>query len=266
VLPTPQSLPEPAPPDSTPPPGPAVPASNPRSGPSVRSRPAGEFAGMTDSPEMQEFRNLRARGALDTRYAALFKMLGLPAGQLQQLQQLLLDKQGTVSDVVIAMRTQGLAPGRENADQMQALVQNANAEIEAQIRMTLGDAAYARYQQYEATQVERSTVDRVRQRLSYSGEPLSDQQANRLVEIMAQGQPGEATTPNDLLPARRLRTGLGLDTAAITSEVYTQAQAILSPSQMPALAELQREQQAQAQLSRSRRNLGTTGAAPTSPR
>ena len=253
----PVATPATAAPMPTVPDGPETPADGPLRAPGLQ-RPVADFAVMMDSPEMQQLMSLRSRGALDSRYAALFKSLGLPADQLQKFQQLLLDKQSTMRDVLSAMRSQGLAPNRENAGQMRTLVDNANAEIDSQIRTTLGDAAYAQYQDYERTQPQRATVDRVQQRLSYSGEPLTAQQATQLVGILAQNAPAQTQTSAGAL--RRTITGVA-GAAPLTTQALDQARAVLSPGQMTALQELQHEQEAQAQLVRRSRD-NFTGPRP----
>jgi hypothetical protein len=224
---------------------------------------AAEFIGMMDTPEMQQLMNLRSRGALDGRYAALFKQLGLPPDQLQKFQQLLLDKQSTMRDVITAMRSQGLTPGPDTRDQMRTLVQNANAEIDTQIEATLGPAGYAQYQTYEQTQPQRTTVERVQQRLSYSSQPLTDQQAASLVSIMAQEAQARANANGNGGNGGGPRRGFagGGNGAAITDQVIQQASAVLSPAQLTTLQEVQQEQQAQAALGRRARET-FTGARP----
>jgi hypothetical protein len=212
---------------------------------------------MMDSPEMQQLVYLRARSTLDGRYAQLFKQLGLSPAQLQRFQELLIDKQNTRRDVVAAMRSQGLAPGRDTGDQMRALVQNANTEIDAQIRAEFGDITFSQYQTYEQTQSQRSLVERVQQRLSYSGTALSDHQASSLVNILAQTSSSST---------RSRGSGPGPGTVPITDATIAQAQAILSAPQLTALRELQREQQAQAELLRRTRQNLSAAPSPTTGR
>lgn len=216
-------------------------------------RGAADFFGMMDSPEVQQLMALRSRGVLDSRYAALFKSLGLPPDQLKKFQDLLMDKQSTLRDVISAMRSQGLTPSRENGDQIRTLVQNANAEIDGQIQSTLSDAAFAQYQTYEQTQPQRNTVERVQQRLSYSSQPLTDQQATQLVNLLAQNAPA-ATGNGGGGGLRQLFNGGGGATAPITDQALQQASTILAPTQLTALQDLQQEQQAQAQLARKARD------------
>ncbi len=252
-----------------------APAADPTEAP-ADSRPRGggpmrgvaDFIGMMDTPEIQQLMALRSRGMLDSRYAALFKNLNLPPDQLKKFQDLLLDKQSTMRDVLSAMRSQGLTPSRENADQMRTLVQDANTEIDSQIRSTLGEAAFAQYQDYEHTQPQRATVDRVQQRLSYSSQPLTDQQASQLVSLLAQNSPDAPGNRNGGGGGglRQLFNGGGGATAPITEQALQQASTILAPAQLTALQDLQKEQQAQSQLARQARdNFGPPRSAPAAP-
>ncbi|HWA27299.1 MAG TPA: hypothetical protein VG734_16720 [Lacunisphaera sp.] len=238
--------------------GPAAVTARADGPPAMAMRSPADLVGLLDSPEVQQLLNLRSRGALDGRYAALFKQLNLPPDQLQKFQQLLLDKQSTMRDVITAMRSQGLMPGPDSRDQIRTLVQNANAEIDSQIQATLGSAAYAQYQTYEQTQPQRNTVDRVQQRLSYSSQPLTDQQAASLVNIMAQeAQAAQAAGNGNGGGNRRGFAFGGGGGAPITDQTIQQASSILSPAQLTTLQELQVEQQAQAQLGRRARETFT---------
>ena len=232
-------------------------------------RGAADFFGMIDSPEVQQLMALRARGMLDSRYATLFKNLNLPPDQLKKFQDLLLEKQNTMQDVISAMRSQGLTPSRENGDQIRTLVQNANAEIDSQIQSALGDAAFAQYKDYESTQPQRATVDRVQQRLSYSSQPLTDQQATQLVSLLAQNAPaatGNGGGGGGGGGLRQVFNGGGGATAPITDQAVQQASTILSPVQLTALQDMQKEQQAQTQLARQARdNFTNARPAPAAP-
>ncbi len=237
--------------------------SRPRGGGPMRGM--ADFMGMMDTPEAQQWMALRSRGMLDSRYAALFKNLNLPPDQLKKFQDLLLDKQSTMRDVIAAMRSQGLTPSRENGDQIRALVQNANEEIDSQIQSTLGAAAFAQYKDYESTQPQRATVERVQQRLSYSSQPLTDQQATQLVSLLAQNTPAAAGNGNGGGGGawRQLFNAGGGATAPITDQALQQASTILAPAQLTALQDMQKEQQAQVQLARQARdNFGPPRPSP----
>lgn len=227
-----------------------------RPAPAAPGSPARNYAAMMETPEMQQLIALRARGQLDSRYADLFAKLRLSPAQLQRLQQLLADKQNTTRDVMAAMRSQGLSTRRDNAEQTRSLIQDANAEIDAQIRAELGEAVFAQYQEYERTQPQRALVNRVSQRLSYSGEPLSEQQAAGLVSLFAEIAPAPVQTPRGPLP------GPGFaGTASLTDEALARAATMLTPTQLAALRQLHQEQEAQNQLMRrARQGMNASGA------
>ncbi len=246
----PAAEPAPAPVEAVPEQAVPVPTATAQALPFPRGGPGGDWQALMESPEFQQLMSLRARGQLDGRYAALFAKLRLSPEQLQRLQQLLVDKQNTMRDVTSAMRDQGLSTRRDNADQVRSLVQNANAEIDNQIRSELGEAVYAQYQEYERTQPQRNFVDRVQQRLSYSGEALNEQQATSLVSVLAQASTAESSQPNRGPLGFR---GGGGGNVTLTDATVAQASAFLSSSQVKALQELQREQQAQAELARRAR-------------
>ena len=74
------------------------------------------------------------------------------------------------------------------------MITNAQAEVDDNIKTTLGDTAYAQYQTYEQTQPERNLVTQLQQRLSYSATPLTDDQANQVIAIMSANAPQPATS------------------------------------------------------------------------
>lgn len=231
-------------------------------------RGADDFSKMMDTPEMQQLMNLRDRGMLDSRYAELFKQLALPPDQLKKLQQLLVDKQSTVRDVLAAMRSQGLTPNQENAERMRSLVQNANTELDRQIESALGTAAYAQYQNYELTQPQRATVERMQQRLSYAGEPMTPQQATNLVGILSQNMPPApvATDPALGRPRGGAFGNNNSSGAAITPQAIAQSRAVLSPNQVNTLIAIQQEKDAQAELARKLRQNMSAVRMPATPR
>jgi hypothetical protein len=230
--------------DASPLPAPqvATPAKSEAPGPSV------EQLARIDTPERQRLMNLRTRSALDTQYASLFKYLALPPDQLQKLQKLLQDRRNVFHEVVTVMRNQGMAPTAENAEKIQALVNNAVAEIDKEIRSTLGDNTYAKYRSFEITQGQRQTADRVQQRLSYTAEPLTDPQYYQLVDVIIQGGPqsGDLTKADATTRSSR---GNAVDSSLITPAVFDQARIFLSPAQLAALQQIQAEIEASAQLS-----------------
>jgi hypothetical protein len=224
--------------------------------------------GALDSPEMRRLMAVGQRGQLDARYAPLFKSLGLPPQQLDRFKQLLVDKQNSAMDVMAAARSQGITP--DSRGQLQSLMQQANRELDDGIKNLLGDSAYQQYQQFDRTQTQRAIVDQLATRLSYTDTPLTPQQSEQMVQLLADTAPpapsagaqnvvtygaariattsvgaGPAGGP---LPVTVFNSMAGGPGASITDEAVNRAQSVLSPTQVGALQQLQAEQQAQQQM------------------
>ena len=221
------------------------------------------FTAMMGDPEVRRLLSVQQKGALDSRYAPLFKALNLNPADLEKFKNLLVEKQGAIADVVSAARKEGLDP-RTNRDAIRQLVQSTQAEIDTGIRATLGDAAFAQYSSFESTQPERNVVSQLAQRLSYSTTPLSDTQSEQLVGVLSAA--GGTNSGNGGVPGgpglfRAGGLGSGGPASKITDTVVTQAQGVLSTQQLAALQSLQQEQEAAAQLARQMREARQNGAA-----
>jgi len=203
------------------------------------------FAAFRNSPEAQRLMAVQRRAMLDGRYAALFRKLNLSPADLEKFKSLLVDKQSAAMDVMAAAREQGLNP-RDNREQIGELIRNFEAETDASIRTTLGEAAFQQYQQYEQTAPQRNMVGQIEQRLSYSSTPLYGNQSEQLVNLLASTSPASArSTP--ATPALLGAAG-GNRGVTITDAVITQSEGFLSPPQVEALRQLQQEQAAAAAL------------------
>jgi hypothetical protein len=209
------------------------------------------FRELMESPTMQKLMAIEQKGRLDSRYAALFKALALTPEQLDKFKNLLVEKRTSMVDVMSAAREQGINP-RSNPDAFKKLVTDAQAEIDAGIRDTLGDAGFAQYENYEKTMPQRNIVDQLAQRLSYSSTPLTDAQAEQMVQILASTAAANRTTFNGApVPAIAARAGFG--GSQINEAAINQSLGVLAGPQVDALKELQQEQQAQAEFSAAMR-------------
>ena len=223
---------------------------------------------MLERPEIQRLMALQQKSGLDSRYSALFKNLGLSPEQLERFKDLLVEKRSSTSDVRSAAREQGLNARKDRAT-YEKLVADAQAEIDASIRETIGDAGFAKYENYEKTLPQRNTVNQLEQRLSYSSTPLSSQQSEQLVAILAAADQGAS---NNVLNAPIPGTGhgpvafqtRGRDTR-ITDATINQALGVLAAPQVEALRQLKQEQEAQSALNAAMRNRFREGADAASP-
>jgi hypothetical protein len=226
---------------------------------------ASEFMALMEDPGFVQLLNTQLRGQLDSRYAGLFKALGLNPAQIEKFKDLLVEKQTSLRDVLASARAQGLDP-RQNRTEMRQLVAQANSEIDASIKSMLGDSKYTQYQQYEQTLPQRNLVAQLDQRLSYSGTPLTPTQTEQLVQILADTSPSK-TTQNPMRAVRAGTTGGGTRQVAITDQAISSASGVLTPDQTKVLQTIQTEQQAQNQINqllRESRNRPTTPK-PTKP-
>ncbi len=235
------------PPDGGPEGGPGGPG-----GPGGRGRGGFNFFGqLMQNPEAQKLMALQAKAQLDARYGALFKSLNLTPEQLDQFKNLLVEKQQAMMDAMQAAREQGLDP-RTDAAGFKAAIAAAQQTVDAQIAQSLGDAGYQQYQQYQQTLPERNTVNQLATSLSYTQTPLTTDQQNAMVQVLAQTQAqkaGSGTTGTGSgggLDLRQLMNGGG--TSAVTQDAVTLASSVLSAPQVAALQQIQAQQQAQQQL------------------
>ena len=141
-----------------------------------------ELMAFLNNPETLRALNVKFREQVETRYAGLFKTLNLPAAQLNQLKELLLERQGAAVDVAAAAVGQGLKP---NQDELRQLVGSAQAETDRKLEAALGPAGYAQFQAYENAQLFRGATTNLQQGLTRVSAPLSDEQAEQFTTGIA---------------------------------------------------------------------------------
>lgn len=212
------------------------------------------MAALLANPEFAKAAALQQRAALDNRYAALFKQLNLSPTDLEKFKDLLIERQNSRMDVMAAARESGLNP-RENRDELKKLTDEAQADVDANIKSTLGDAAYSKYQNYDTTGSQRAVVSQVTDRLSYTSTPLTAAQSEFLVSALSTTSTTDGTNatgnngggPGGGGPGGGGWGGMGGggNTTTITDAVIVQAQSVLTADQVTALKAVQAEQQAQ---------------------
>src|SRR5690606_10767874 len=115
--------------------------------------------------------------------------------QIDKLKTLLADRTTTMQDVMVAAREQGISP-RENPEAFRKLVSEVQDQINSSIKSVIGEQGFAQLSTYEKTMPQRSVVNELQQRLSYTGVPLTSAQAEQMVQILAantpQRQPGDS--------------------------------------------------------------------------
>ena len=232
----------------------------------TRAIPRGRMPGPMeafDSPEMRQLMAIEQKGRLDGRYAALFKALHLPPEKLDGFKQLLVDKQNAAMDVFAVAHKQNLLDPTSGAD-VPAIMKHEQEVIDAAIRGLIGETAYEEYQDYERTRPQRGVVDQLASRLSYTDNPLSTQQSEALVDLLAAEKSTQPAPTNVASPEPGVRVAFAVapgdtmvgfgpmgssESAPISDASLAGAEPLLSAAQLAALRQLQAEQQAQQQMS-----------------
>lgn len=201
---------------------------------------------LMEDPEFAAAWQAQQKASLDAPYAALFRKLNLTPQQIDQLKTLLAERMTARMDVMSAAREQGLV-GRDNRDELRQLMQATQAEIDAGIRDLLGEQGFSQLQQYEGTAPQRTVVNQLESRLSYSSAPLTSAQSEALVNILNDTS-GSGGGRNNRVGFSFGPAGGSGPASRITDAALVRAQAVLSADQLSALRQIQADQQAQQEV------------------
>ena len=148
-------------------------------------------------PEVQAMIALQQKAGIESRYAALFKNLNLSPEQAANLGALLVERSSTRQDVFNAAREQGI-DARSNPEAYRKLLADAQDEVNRGIKSVIGEDGFNQLQTYEQTLPQRSIVNKLQQRLSYTSTPLTSAQSEQLVQILAantSARPSDSANP-----------------------------------------------------------------------
>ncbi len=146
-------------------------------------------------PEVQALLSVQQKAAIDARYASMFKSMNLSPEQADKVKGLLADRATTMQDVMNAARDQGINP-RNDPQGYQKLLADAQTDINNGLKAVLGDGGFNQLQNYEQTMPQRNVVNQLQQRLSYSDTPLTQTQADQLVQVLATNAAPQRTNPD----------------------------------------------------------------------
>jgi hypothetical protein len=184
-----------------------------------------QMAELMNDPEFASAMKIEQEARIEQRYGALFKQLNLSPDQIATLKALLVDRENANREVMAISREQGLNP-RANRDELRQLTAEFQAEVDANIKATLGEKVLNELVAYNSSGPQRSTVDDLNRKLAYSSQPLTDAQSRMLTSILA--ETGRTSGRS----------------AIITDATIARAQGVLAPAQIAELKKLQAEQQA----------------------
>jgi 23S rRNA maturation mini-RNase III len=162
--------------------------------------------------------------ALETYYNGLFHRLNLTSDQAAQLSSL---HAAALANAVNALSPEDQDRLATNPAAFSQVIANVELGLDAQVLAQFGDAIYAQYKVEQQTFTQRTTVDRLEKNLSASPTPLTEDQANQLVQILA----------------RTEEPGVKSIYSRISAQTLTFAASVLSEPQLQELQQIQREQQ-----------------------
>ena len=183
--------------------------------------PANLGLAILNDPKFQALYFAAQRPKLLLRYGALFQKLGLTSAQTDQFVQNMVKRDEASLDLAATARAQRLPPEDPS---LAALRQQAAGDYQAVQTALLGAAGYSQADAFERSVPIRNIVDSVAGQLALSGEPLTVQQADQMVEAAAGAsaafKQGKSAGPGTV------------DWGAALAQVQTEA--ILSASQLAA--------------------------------
>ena len=207
----------------------------------------------SSDPEIAPLLLRQRQRQISNRYALLFSRLGLAAEQREKLEALLAEKQLSHFDAMGLARRQGL--GRDEAME---LARQSDAEADASILALLGDAGFAKLQEYDRSYAQRTTVNTIATQLGIAGAALSSDQQERLVSVLAAHSVADEPAGGPGGPGWRLPFAPGADQAEIRAffeskgasdaEALQQASAFLNPAQLEAVRQAQQDETTQLQV------------------
>lgn len=215
------------------------------------------------------------------RYDGFFKTAGLSAEQQERVWNVL--KEGRVAslDILGALHAQGYdRDDSENPKMVSESVREAMQRREAGLRAVLGDEGFKAFAQYRDTIFQRNVAEQMAGQLYNTNEPLTAQQAEKLVVVLAQnpfnprGGSASGNTVNGTVISQQLYQARFVQAlqqngaspldwqAPVTDAAIARAQSVLTPTQLAALKQVQASQAMQFQLAPPARasSVGVTAA------
>jgi RNA polymerase sigma factor (sigma-70 family) len=177
---------------------------------------------IAENPQLRQLLAANFRAQFDLTHGLLFRELNFTPEQVGQFETLKLKLMSDLYDLQQAARLRGAADsGADPA--LQAAEQQVRDRYNDALRGLVGEPARARVEDYERTLPALALANQVAAGVYYSATPLTKEQADRMVAIIA-------------AQSSAYRDGGPVDPAALNWEgVLVQAQGVLTPPQLAAL-------------------------------
>jgi hypothetical protein len=209
---------------------------------------------MMKNPAMREMAKQQQIAMIDLQYGGLFSQFQLDDTEKANFKQLLAERVGLESDLAMKMMDDKLTP-----QQRQAMIQEvkaAKAQNDEKVRTFLNsEQDYQAFQQWEDTKNERMQLSMGQSAFNGTGEPLTAEQEQHLVNAMYEVRKQPSTVPDlnkieNFDPRHLDAAGLERQLAKLDAnarQVYERASAFLSPNQLKALKTMQDQQRSMAE-------------------
>ncbi len=212
------------------------------------TKPMNALMDMMKNPAMREVLKQQQLAQIDMQYGGLMSRFQLNDEEKANFKQLLAERLQLETDLGMKLMDPSLT-----AEQRKGLIQqlsDAKSANDSRIKTFLNnDEDYKGYQSWEDTKPERMQLSMGQSLFTNSGEPLSAQQEQQLVDVMAQVRRQPKATPDlskpeNFDPAKLNQAGIdrllsSYDTDA--QKILQAAGGFLSPKQMETLKAMQQQ-------------------------
>jgi hypothetical protein len=140
-----------------------------------------QLQAILNNPQAIALQATAEKANLSVQYAGFFRNSGLTGEQADAVTTLLANRQNVMQDLMAAAQASGM---QADPQSLQSLVADQQAQIDAQLKATMGDAAYAQYQAYQSTLTRRQEVASYQQQLTMAGVPLDAAQTEALIAAL----------------------------------------------------------------------------------
>ena len=140
-----------------------------------------QLQAILNNPQAVALQATAEKANLSVQYAAFFRNSGLTGEQADAVTTLLANRQNVMQDLMAAAAASGM---QADPQSLQGLVAEQQAQIDNQLKASMGDAAYAQYQAYQSTLTRRQEVASYQQQLTMAGVPLDANQAEALIAAL----------------------------------------------------------------------------------
>lgn len=211
---------------------------------------ANAFRDMMKAPGMKEMVKQQNLAQMEMTFGRLFDAFQLNPEEKENFKQLLAARTGAQTEMGLKLMEENLTP--EQRKQITAEYEVAKKTSDEQIRTFLGDEAdYKTFQHWEDTQPERMSFEMMggRAHFSSAGEPLTPDQEQRLVDVMATVRKAPSKLPDLSKPENVWSSNLSDEMVQQQLQKYDRdaqtvaqnAAGFLSAKQLEALAKMQQQ-------------------------